>query len=322
MSRSPGRTRWEGRLRRTTRTALAVLAASASVAPCAGRVRAQTVDDSVAVAGRIDAYRIVWNTHDPSALAAIFTKDADFVMGTWPAAAGRGESEESWRRYFADQEPERELTLDVRSLRFIATDVAVVNVVTTTGGRDRQGRNLLARSFRGTWVVYRQNGEWLISAMRGVPMEQDQVVLNASAAAAEEFRPEIRAFIDAYEDAFNSHDPSAVSAFYGDDADLIVRNGPLTHGRQAIADWWVGYFAEPRPYRTIFIPQDIRMITRDVALINIVATGQTTEVAPRGAPVRYARATWILSRRDSGWLISALWVLPGEDDRIIRSSGP
>ena len=304
---------------------MAVLAASAVAALAPGVIGAQTKEDSLAVGARIDAYRAAWNTHDASAVAAFFTEDADFVMGNQPAAVGRRAIRDWWSDYFSVQEPERHLTLEVNSARFVAADVAVVNVTTTTGGRDRQGRDLLDRRFRGAWVVQRQSGEWMISAMRGVPTEQDRVVLNASPAVTEELKPEIRAFIDAYEDAFNSHEPSAVSAFYTDDADIIVRNGPIAHGRQAINDWWGSYFAEARPYRALLIVKDIRMVTLNVALINIVATGPPAEVAPQGAPVRYvrryARATWLLARAGDRWLIAALWVLPSEDDRITRGGG-
>jgi uncharacterized protein (TIGR02246 family) len=303
----------------------AVFAASAVAALAPGVIEAQTYEDSIAVGARIGAYRAAWNAHDPSAVAAFFTQDADLVMGNQPAAVGRQAIRDWWSDYFSVQEPERHLTIDVNAARFVAADVAVVNVTTTTGGRDEQGQDLLARRFRGTWVVQRQSGEWMISAMRGMPTEQDRVVLNASPAVTEELRPEIRAFIDAYGDAFNTHDPSAVSAFYTDDADIIVRNGPVTHGRQAINDWWGSYFAEARPYRVILIVKDIRMVTLNVALINIVATGPATEVAPQGVPVgyvpRYARATWLLVRGEDRWLIAALWVLPSEDDRIIRGGG-
>ncbi len=220
---------------RTWMTTL-VLCGAAELVP--GATGAQTGADSVALRARIDAYRLAWDGHDASDVAAFFGDSADLVMGNQPEAMGRGAIEDSWRDYFSRQEPERHLTLDVQSMRFVAADVAVVNVTTTTGGRNERGEALPSRRFRGVWVLHHQRGEWLISAMRGVPTEEDSVVLNESLAAAEELRPGIRAFVDAYEDAFNSHDAFAVSAFYRDDADVIVRNGPVTHGRQAILAWW------------------------------------------------------------------------------------
>lgn len=147
------------------------------------------------------------------------------------------------------------------------------------------------------------------------------MVLNESPAVMEKLRPEIRALIHRYEDAWDRHDPSAVSAFYRDDADIIVRNGPVTHGRQAIADWWASYFAQPRLYRATLIVRDIRMVTPDVALVNVVAAGAALEQAHEPVPARYARATWLLTRQDGRWLVSALWILPSEDDRIIRGGG-
>jgi uncharacterized protein (TIGR02246 family) len=304
---------------RAVRTAFTALAASACATIAPGVISAQTTaKDSVAVGARIAAYRTAWNTHEPSSVAAFFADDADFVLGNRPAAVGRQAIQEWWRDYFANQEPERGLTIDLRSVRFVALDVAVIDVLTTTGGRDRRGQDLPARTFRGTWVVHRQSGEWMISAMRGLPTEEDRVVLNASLAATEALRPGIRAFVDAYEDAINSHDPSAVSAFYEDDADLIVRNGPVTHGRKAIQDRWQRFFSEPRSYRTILITDGIRMITPDVALINVVVTGATVQTEARELPVRYGRATWVIVRGDDQWLITAQRVLPSEDDRLGR----
>jgi uncharacterized protein (TIGR02246 family) len=295
-----------------------LLCAAGGLAP--GATSAQTGADSIALRARIDAYRTVWNTHDAAAVSAFFSDSADLVMGNQPEAVGREAIQNSWRDYFSNQEPERHLTLDVQSVRFVAADVAVVNVATTTGGTDQEGRALLSRRFRGAWVVHRQSGEWLISAMRGEPTEQDQVVLNESLAATEKLRPGIRAFVDAYEDAFNSHVTSAVSAFYRDDAEIIVRNGPVIHGRQAIEAWWKSYFAEARPYRAIYIVKDIRMVTSDVALINFVVTGAAVETTAQPMPVRYTRASWLLTHEGDGaaWLITAVWVLPSEEDDIIR----
>ena len=322
MSREPRRAWSKRRLLRGPNAVLVAFAASTVATLIPAVMTAQTAKDSAAVAARIDAYKTAWDTHDASAVAALFTEDADFVMGNQPAAVGRRAIDNWWSGYFSHQEPERRLALDVGSIRFATADVAVVDVTTTTGGRDRQDGDLLARRFRGTWVVHCQAGEWMISAMRGLPTEEDRVVLKASAAATEELGLEIRAFVDAYEDAFNRHDPAAVSAFYAEAADIVVRNGPVRRGRRAIGAWWASYFAQPRPYRAILVLKDIRMVTPNVALINVIGTGLPDEPALRRAPVRYARATWLLARQgDGGWRITALRVLPSEDDQIIRGGG-
>ena len=283
-----------------------------------GVVAAQDVDGSATIRARIEAYRNVWNTHDPSALAAFFTEDADFVMGNLPSVRGRQEIQHWWQDYFERQEPERGLTLDVGPVRFVAADVAVVNVGTTTGGRNDVGQELPARKFRGTWVLQRRNGTWLVAAMLGLPDEGDRVVLNASVATTQALRPRIRAFVGAYEDALNTHDPSAVSAFYTDDADMVIRNSPVVHGRQAILDWWRTYFSQPRPYRAILIIDEIRMMAPTVALVNFIATGAGPQADAEPSPVRYTRASWVVVREGGEWLIAALRVLPSEEDRIVR----
>lgn len=269
----------------------------------------------------MDAYVDAWDAHDVSRLGAIFAEDADFVMGNQPAARGRRQIEEWWQTYFDRQEPERHLDLDVRPPRFLTPVVAIMSVTTTTGGRDSRGRDLQARRFRGTWLWRRQADTWLIAAMRGLPLQEDRVTLNASLDAAETLRPDIRGFVAAYEEAFDTHDPIAVSALYRDDAEIIVRNSPVVSGRDAIRAWWRDYFAEPRPYRALFIIDDIRMIVPDVALLNITGTGDAQRpVADRPATVRYTRATWLLTRASGAWRIAELLVLPSEDDEIIRAS--
>lgn len=286
------------------------------------RARAQTVEDSAAIRERTDAYLRAWDAHDASGLGTLFAEDADMVMGNQPTARGRRQIRESWRTYFEAQEPERHLRLDIRSLRFLPPDVAIMSVTTTTGGRDGAGGDLPARRFRGTWLWQRRGDGWLISAMRGLPLEEDRVVLNASLEATEALRPDIRGFVAAYEDALDAHDPGAVSAFYSDDAEIIVRNSPVASGRQAIESWWRVYFSEPRPYRALLIIDEMRTIGPDVALLNVTATGAPPERSPaRPTPVRYARATWVLAREEAEWRIAQLLVLPSEHDRIVRSGG-
>jgi uncharacterized protein (TIGR02246 family) len=313
----------------TTRPVNLLVVAAAAVTICAFAVpssieaAAQAAGGSAAVRARVEEYRRAWNRHDASAVAAFFTEDADLVMGNLPARRGRQAIQDWWQDYFASQEPARHLTLDVGAVRFIANDAAVVNVATTTGGIDTEGQALPVRRSRGSWLLRRDRGNWLISALRGFPREQDTVVLNASVAAAEALKPRVRALVATYADAFNSHDASAVSEFYSSDADIIVRNAPLVHGRQAIEHWWNTYFSQSRPYRALFIIDGIREIAPDVALINFTATGAAAVPPPEGEPlsVRYTRATWVIVRESGEWLIAALWVLPSEDDRVVRRGG-
>ena len=124
--------------------------------------------------------------------------------------------------------------------------------------------------------------------------------------AAESLRPHIRAFIDAFEDAFDSHNPSAVSAFFRDDADIIVRNSPLIQGKQSIQDWWDAYFSKPRSYRVLLIIDEIRNISDNVVQVNVTGTGAIpgTENEPR--PLRQTRAMWVLVRESGKWGIAAL----------------
>lgn len=139
-------------------------------------VTAQVTADSIAVLERLEAYQEIWNGHDASALAAFFTEDADMIHGNGSITRGRLAIQEWWRNYFAQQEPERRASFAVTSLRHITDDVCLINLASTTGGRDDHGQELLARQARGTLVLVRRKGEWFISAMRGMPTERDRVI--------------------------------------------------------------------------------------------------------------------------------------------------
>jgi uncharacterized protein (TIGR02246 family) len=155
---------------------VSIIALNILIAAFSNITVAQTDKDSAAVYEQVEAYQSAWNTHDATALAVFFTEDADFVMGNQPLIRGREGIQNWWRNYFNGQEPERRLSIMVNSVRIITSDVALVNVTTTTGGQDRQGEKLLKRKARGTWVLHRQKGSWLIIAMRGMPTEEDRII--------------------------------------------------------------------------------------------------------------------------------------------------
>jgi uncharacterized protein (TIGR02246 family) len=121
-------------------------------------------------------YVDAWNNHDPGNLTHFFASDADMIMGNGLIVGGRPAVETWWHRYFAVQEPERTLTIDVQETNSMARDFVLLNVRTTTGGRTTQGTELPARRARGTWLLVRQGSDRLISAMRGMPTEQDRIV--------------------------------------------------------------------------------------------------------------------------------------------------
>ncbi len=297
------------------------------VAACNVMAEAQTVEDSASVYEFVEAYQDTLNTRNAEATAAFYTEDADLMAFNLPIVHGRQAIENWWRNVwqskFNIQEPERTGKFIPNSVRFLADGVALVNIQTTSGGKGLQ-----TRKTRITFLLDRQNGNWLISAARGMPSERDSVELIRSLKAVKSLKPQIRALVSAYEEAFNTHDPAAISAFYTNDADIVVRNSPLIHGRSAVLKWWHSYFGQLRPrwldrkrwfesMRTILIIDEIRMMAPNVALINITGTAavQQTDAEP---PIRYARATWVVVRKAGKWLISALRVLPSEEDHVIR----
>lgn len=294
----------------------ALLATSALAAPVVG----QQGRDSTAILNYVGEYQRTWNTRDAAGVAAFFTEDADLVMGNMPAAQGRMAIQDWWRQYFDAQEPGRQGTFDVTSLKVLGPGVAIVDVKSTTGGTGRSNEPLVSRYARGTWLVARRDGRWQIAAMRGLPTEEDEVELNPSEAAALDLRPHIRAFVAAYEDAFNRHDPDALSALFSSDADMVIRELPAVRGIQAIRDYWSTYFTEPRPYYALMVIDQIRMVSADVALVNVIGTGAPFEHTAQVEALRTARGTWILTRANGEWRMASLRVLPSEADRVIRTS--
>jgi uncharacterized protein (TIGR02246 family) len=299
-----------------------VMTISLIFATFSGPVAAQTDEDSASVYEFVEAYQHTFGTRDPVALAEFFTEDADFLMFNLPEIRGREAIENVWRSYwrskFNKQEPERKGKFILNSLRFFSIDVALVNIESITGGRDSLGVELQTRKARGTWLLHRKNSRWLISALCGMPTEKDSVVLVASVKTTESLRPHIRAFVDAYEDAYDSHDASAVTAFFRNDADIILRNQPLVHGTQAIQEWWSSYFSTPRNFKIIMIIDKIRTITNDVVQVNLTVTGAIPGTEGKLQPLRHTSALWILVRGTEGWRIAAMRVLPGKDDVVIR----
>jgi uncharacterized protein (TIGR02246 family) len=119
----------------------------------------------------LEAYSATWNTHDGDALAALFTADADLIMGSLPRIAGREAIGGWWNTYFSRIDEGRKGEFELLSLRDIAPSVRLVNLVSKTAGANRHGGELETRLARGTWILVKRDESWLIAAMRGLPAE-------------------------------------------------------------------------------------------------------------------------------------------------------
>jgi uncharacterized protein (TIGR02246 family) len=155
----------------------------------------------------------------------------------------------------------------------------------------------------------------MIALMILVAGASPPATLSGAQAQAAEDSAAVRSTVEAYERVWNTHEASAVAMFFSEDADMIIGNGPIVRGRQAIQEAWSVYFARQDQAREgTFTIDSTRAIAPGVVLVNIDSrTGGRT---PNGQelPTRLARGTWVVARHGEGWLISALRALPAEGE--------
>jgi uncharacterized protein (TIGR02246 family) len=134
-------------------------------------------------------------------------------------------------------------------------------------------------------------------------------------ATAQDAAAGVRAWIDAYEKAWNTHEASAVAAFFSEDADFIAGNGPRIVGRDAIEESWRSYFSGIDEARQgTFAIASLRVITPEVVLVNINSTTAGHGPSAENLPTRLARGTWVVTRNNGEWQISAFRALPAEGE--------
>ncbi len=98
-------------------------------------------------------------------VVATYTLDGDFVFFDGPRVVGR----EAIRKWTTDDlatmPSTKRITLTVTGIRFLADDIAIAE----TSARFNEGE---ARENRGTSVFVRQNGRWLVAALRVYPAQR------------------------------------------------------------------------------------------------------------------------------------------------------
>ena len=115
----------------------------------------------------VKQYGRSWQTHDGARVGDFFAEDADMIVGIEPRIVGREAITAFWSQYFSRIDAGRLLAISVKSQRFLGDDIALINVATTTAGTHSKTNEILEpRKARGTWVVTRGGGGWMLAALR------------------------------------------------------------------------------------------------------------------------------------------------------------
>lgn len=117
-------------------------------------------------------YSEAFNRHDAHAIAAFFAEDADFTNLRGVSHHGQPEIEANFAMLFGGSGilKNAQRTDSVRSLRFLAPDVAAVDTnCVITGSRTPEGSENPPRKGLLELIVTKQSGQWLIAVFH----EQD-----------------------------------------------------------------------------------------------------------------------------------------------------
>ncbi|HSZ18782.1 MAG TPA: SgcJ/EcaC family oxidoreductase [Candidatus Acidoferrum sp.] len=116
--------------------------------------------DTAAIKQFVANFADTWNSHDAHGVAMHYVEDGDFSSVKGEVSHGRKELEDHYTMIFTTFLKNAHTTDTVRSIRFLAPDLAsvdidwLVNEPSAPGGVLRKG--LL------TWMLSKRNGQWMI----------------------------------------------------------------------------------------------------------------------------------------------------------------
>lgn len=130
------------------------------------------VRDRAAIEQTVERFLDAWNKHDAHAFAMTFTKDADFTNVAGMHARGRANVEKFHAPVFATIFKDSHQTAQIRSIRFLTQDLAVVDVDwQMTGATFHDGSAQPSRKGLLNWVMAKQaDGSWLIEVMHNTEL--------------------------------------------------------------------------------------------------------------------------------------------------------
>jgi uncharacterized protein (TIGR02246 family) len=103
--------------------------------------------DEGAIREWMSDYTVAWNKHDATALALLFSEDADFVGGSGGVFRGRSQIERLMAEEFSTSLKEWNLTNAIEDIRFLRPDITIVNGTYEPAGSDQTPRRRLSKGF-------------------------------------------------------------------------------------------------------------------------------------------------------------------------------
>jgi len=130
--------------------------------------RAQTASsadaDSAGIKKCVTAWEDAWNNHDAHATAMQYVENGDFSSTTGVPSHGWKDLEDHYNTIFTTFLKNAHRTDTVRSIRFLAPDLASVDIDwQMTGAKTRDGQDAPNRKGLLTWIVTKHNGQWKIT---------------------------------------------------------------------------------------------------------------------------------------------------------------
>jgi uncharacterized protein (TIGR02246 family) len=117
--------------------------------------------DTAAIKQCVAAFADTWNNHDAHGVATRYVEDGDFSSVKGEASHGRKELEEHYTTIFSTFLKNAQTKDTVRSIRFLAPDIASVDIDWLVTAPDAPGGVL--RKGLLTWIVTKRNGQWMIT---------------------------------------------------------------------------------------------------------------------------------------------------------------
>ena len=148
--------------------------ALAAVVACVvfASARQQGGGDEAAVRENVRQLESGWNAKSGASFAKPFAEDADYVVINGVRIKGREEIAKGHQGIFDNVYKDSTLTLSVKQVRFLRSDVAVVHVAShlksTQNGETREGDAVI------TLVMTKDRGEWKIAAFQNTGVAAGQ----------------------------------------------------------------------------------------------------------------------------------------------------